>query len=151
MQTSYASGFLYSLKTHQILLLKSQKQDSPDFLWSTLRGESCEGEEVQAAFQRIVSELLDLNLKHKDIHPIYDYSYDSEDKMNYVFYAVVKKPRDFNSLKDGAFSWVAFSEVSKLPFVPHSKQDVIVGERVISAKWRADEAKREELFPETAL
>ncbi len=104
-----------------------------------------------SAFQRIVSELLELNLKTKDIHPIYDYSYDAEDKTNYVFYAVVKKPQNFSSLKNGAFSWVAFSEVSKLPFVPHSKQDVIVGERVISAKWRADEAKREELYPETTL
>lgn len=152
MQTSfYASGFLYSLKTHKILLLKSQKQDSPDFLWTTIRGESSEGEEVQETFQRIIGESLDLNLKTKDIHPIYDYSYDSEDKINYVFYAVVKKPQDFSRFKNGAFSWVAFSEVSKLPFAPHFKQDVIVGERVINAKWRADEAKREELFPETTI
>lgn len=132
-------------------MLKSQKQDSPDFLWSTIRGESSGEEDAPAAFQRIVSELLDLNLKTKDIHPIYDYSYDSEDKINYVFYAVVKKAQDFSRFKNGAFSWVAFNEVSKLPFAPHFKQDVIVGERVINAKWRSDEAKREELFPETVL
>lgn len=147
MKTSfYASGFLYSPKSHKILLLKSQKQDSPDFLWSTLKGESNGGEEVSAAFQRIINELLELNLKLKDIYPVYDYPYDTEEKINYVFYGEVKSAKVLKSLSAGAFSWVAFSEVSKLPFVAHSKQDVIVGERVISAKWRVDEAKREELL-----
>lgn len=143
MQTSfYASGFLYSLKTHQILLLKSQSKDSTDFLWSTLGGESGEGEETQAAFQRIISELLDLNLKTKDIYPVYDYFHDEKDKNNYVFYAEVKKTQEFDSLKDADLSWIAFGETSKLLFTPHSKQDVIVGERVINAKWRDDEARR---------
>ncbi len=143
VQTSfYASGFLYSLKTHQILLVQSQQKDSPDFLWSTLGGESSEGEEAQVAFQRIINELLDLNLKTKDIYPVYDYFHDVRDKINYVFYAEVNNPREFNRLKKGTFSWVAFNETSKLPFTAHSKQDVIVGERVINAQWRADEAKK---------
>jgi len=152
VQTSfYASGFLYSLKTHQILLLKPQQTGSPDSLWSTLGGESSEGEEAEAAFQRIVNELLDLNLKIKDIYPIYDYSYDTEDKINYVFYGEVKSAKDFSSLNEGAFSWVAFNETSKLQFTAHAKQDVIVGERVISAKWRDDEAKKLDLLSETTL
>lgn len=139
MQTSfYASGFLYSLRTHQILLLKS-----PDLLWTTIGGEVSEGEETQIAFQRIVNELLDLNLKTKDIYPIYDYSLDDQDKNNYVFYAEVKKPQEFNCLEEGTFSWVGFDEISKFVFTPRTKQDVIVGERVINAKSREDEAKRE--------
>jgi len=138
----YASGFLYSLKTHQILLLKSQQKDSTDFLWSTLGGESSEGEEAQIAFQRIINELLDLNLKTKNIYPVYDYFYDTEDKINYVFYGEVKSSRDFSRLKEGTFSWVAFNETSKLPFDAHSKQDVLIGERVINAKLREDEAKK---------
>ena len=143
VQTSfYASGFLYSLKTHRILLLKSQQNNHADFLWSTLGGESSEGEEAQVAFQRIVSELLDLDLKTKDIHPIYDYFHDARDKINYVFYAEVKNPQEFDSLEEGTYSWVAFNETPKLPFTSHSKQDVIVGERVINAKWREDEANR---------
>lgn len=143
MQTSfYASGFLYELKTHQIFLLKSQQKDDSDFLWSTIGGESSEGEETAVAFQRIISELLDLNIKTKDIHPVYDYFHDGQDKINFVFYAEVKNLKRFNSLKDDTFSWVAFHEVSKLPFAPHSKQDVIVGERVINAKWRDDEARK---------
>lgn len=143
MQTTfYVSGFLYSLKTHQILLLKSQQKDSTDFLWSTFGGEGNVGEGAQAVFQRVVSESLNIDLKTKDIHPIYDYFQESRDKINYVFYAEVKGAKDFDSCKGDAFSWISFNETSKLPFNARSKQDVIVGERVISAKWRADEAKK---------
>lgn len=148
MQTSfYASGFLYSLKTRQILLLKFQKEDSADFLWSTIGGEGGEKEEPQAAFQRIMNKLLGLNLKQKDIYPIYDYFHDTKDKISYVFYAQVKSVKKFNQFKEGTLSWVTFHEISKLSFTPHSKQDVIVGERVIRAKRCDDEAKREMAIP----
>lgn len=142
MQTSfYASGFLFSQKTHQILLLKSQKKDSEDFLWSTLGGEGTEGEEAQATFQRIINKLLGLNLKGKDIYPIYDYFHETLDKVNYVFYAQVKNLPKLDHFKGNALSWVSFGEISKFLFPAHTKQDVIVGERVINAKWREDEAR----------
>lgn len=137
VQTSfYASGFLYSLKTHQILLLCSEQT------WSMLGGESNEGEEAEATFARIVNKLLNISLKEKNIHPVYDYFHDEKDKINYVFYAEVKKPQEFDCLEKDAYCWVAFKETPKLPFAAHSKQDVIVGERVINAKWREDEAKK---------
>ena len=132
LKSFYASGFLYSLKTHQILLLQS------DSSWSTLGGESKEGEEAQTTFQRIINELLNVNLKIKHIHPIYDYSHDTLDKVNYVFYAEVKSPQKFSSFKENTYSWVNFSETPKLLFSDHSKQDVIVGERVINLKMRLD-------------
>lgn len=131
----YASGFLYSLKTHQILLLESQKKDDIASLWSTIGGESKEGEDGPEAFRRIVQRLLNINLKIKNIYPVYDYFHDSLDKINYVFYAEVKSPKIFNSLKNN-FSWVSFTETLKLLFSAHTKQDVIVGERVINLKWR---------------
>lgn len=138
----YASGFLYSPKLHQILLLKSPKKDSTDFIWSTLGGEGSKGEDFSAAFQRIIGRLLNLSLKPKDIYPVYDYFHDLQGKVNYVFYAQVRSSREFNILPEGSFEWVAFHEISKLLFTSHSKQDVIVGERVINAKWRDDEAKK---------
>lgn len=103
------------------------------------------------AFQRIVNELLDLNLKPKDIYPVYDYFHNEKDKPNFVFYAEVKNFQEPEPSERNAFSWVAFSETGKLPFAPHSKQDVIVGERVIHAKWRDDEAKKFPSLPETAV
>lgn len=140
MQSSFhVSGFLYSLKTRQIFLIQSDES------WSILEGEGRGGEETQAAFARIVNELLNLDLKAKNIHPIYDYIRDGLDKTNYVFYAEVRKTQNFEMLKEGTYCWVSFKETPKLLFTAHSKQDVIVGERVIRAKWRNDEARREEL------
>lgn len=127
-------------------MLKFQQKDSTDFLWSTLGGDREKGEEAQAAFQRIINELLNLNIKAKNIYPVYDYFHDAWNKDNYVFYAQVKSPREFRNLKEGTFSWVSFDEISKLLFTPHSKQDVIVGERVINAKWRENEANGENIL-----
>lgn len=140
MQTPfYASGFLYDLKTHQILLLQLGPKDDISSVWSTLGGESKIGEEAQATFQRIVYKLLKVNLVKKQIYPVYDYFHDAHNKINYVFYAEVKNPKVFNSFKEKTFSWVAFGEIVKLLFSAHTKQDVIVGERVINAKWREDQ------------
>lgn len=150
MQTSfYASGFLYSRKTHQILLLTPQP-DNTEALWSTFGGESSEGEEAETTFRRIINKLFNLDLKTKDIYPIYDYFHDKEEKINFVFYAEVKNPKLLDNFKEETCSWVDFHEVSKLPFTLHSKQDIIVGERVISAKWRDNEAKKLESFSEAA-
>ncbi|MBI2018733.1 NUDIX hydrolase [Candidatus Daviesbacteria bacterium] len=132
----YASGFLYSLKTHQILLLQSKQKDNTVPLWSMLGGESKEGEDAEDTFQRIVHKLLKVNLKMKHIYPVYDYFHDTQDKINYVFYAEVKSPQKFIPRKESAFSWVSFSEIAKLRFSAHTKQDVIVGERVINLKRR---------------
>lgn len=134
MQTSfYASGFLYSLKTRQILLLQSQQKD--DLVWSTIGGEGIEGEEALEAFRRIVQRILNIDLKTKNIYPVYDYFHEPLNKINYVFYAEIKSPKVFNSLKKD-FSWVSFSETLKMLFSAQTKQDVIVGERVINLKWR---------------
>lgn len=132
----YASGFLYNLKSQQILLLQPQQIEEITSLWSMLGGESKEGEEAPITFQRIVNEVLSVKLEVEDIHPIYDYFHDSLDKMNYVFYAEVKAPLSVDSFKDSNLSWVSFIDAPKLPFSPHTKQDVIVGERVINLKRR---------------
>ncbi len=143
VQTSfYASGFLYSLKTHQILLLQSKQEKDMSFLWSTLGGESMAGEDARLAFQRIINKLLNINLKAKDIYPVYDYFHSTRNKPNYVFYAEVKGIAIFNSLKKTNLSWFTFGETVKLLFTSQTKQDIVVGQRVISAKWRDDEAKK---------
>ena len=111
-------------------------------LWSTMGGESINGEEAQIAFQRIVNKLLNINLKPKDIYPVYDYFHNTRNKVSYVFYAEVGKTRIFNASKRGTLSWFTFHETLKLPFTSQTKQDIVVGERVINAKWRDDEAKK---------
>ncbi len=141
MQTSfYVSGFLYSPKTNQILLVQS-KSGTNQSLWSTIGGEGKGKEEAAAAFQRITNLLLNINLRPKDIYPIYDYFHNVRNKPNYVFYAEVKSTKKFNDLDIGTPAWITFGEVSKLPFTAQTKQDIIVGERVIKAKLRDIEAQ----------
>ena len=110
--------------------------------WSTLGGDSIEGEEAQLTFQRIINKILNLNINVKHIYPIYDYFHNARNRANYVFYAEVRKTRNFNASKKGIFSWFTFKETLKLPFTTQIKQDIVVGERVINAKWRDDEAKK---------
>lgn len=112
------------------------KQESNLNSWSILGGESKLGEDAQAAFQRIVYKLLKLELKTKNIYPVYDYFHDALDKINYVFYAEVKSSTVFNPGKDNTLSWVNFSDALKFLFSTHTKQDILVGERVINLKWR---------------
>lgn len=144
-QSFYTSGFLYSLKTHQILLHRLEQEDNNHPSWSLLGGEGVEGEDTQIAFQRIMQELLNLNLKPKDIYPIYDYYHEVHDKVNYVFYAEVKNPQEFECQHNGVYSWVAFNEVPKLLFTTHTEQDVIVGERVINLMLRLSQESQVEL------
>ena len=129
----YASGFLYNLKTHQILLLQPVQDSLPN--WSMIKTESKEGEEAPTTFKRMILEALNLNLQPKNIFPIYDYVEDS-DKENFVFYAEVKKNPPLNYLAKTTLSWVKFSDTLKLLFTARTKQDLIVGERVINANWR---------------
>lgn len=134
VQTSfYASGFLYSLKTQQILLFKPSDLIST---WSIMGGENKKGEEAVVTFQRIVMELLNLNLEMKHIYPVYDYFSDIFKKTNFVFYGEVRKIPDLICLKKDTFSWLAFNETLKLLFSQNSKQDVTVGQRVINLKQR---------------
>lgn len=151
VQTSfYASGFLYSLKTHQILLFQSkQKKDIPA-LWSTMGGDSIAGEKALITFQRIINKLLSIKLKVKNIYPVYDYFHNTHNKPNHVFYAEVGNTKGFNDSKKGHLSWFTFSETIKLLLTPQTKQDIVVGERVINAKWRENEAKQS-LQPSTQL
>lgn len=107
-----------------------------------LGGESKNGEEAQTAFQRIINNLLNINLKVKNINPVYDYFSNIRNKLHYVFYVEVRSNKSFNGLKKKGLSWFTFNEALKLPVTAQTKQDIVVGERVINAKWRDNEAKK---------
>lgn len=147
MQTSfYTSGFLYNLKTNRIFLLES-KQSDDESVWSMFGGEAAEGEEASDAFQRIINKQLNLNLKAKSVRPVYDYFHNTRNKPHFVFYAEVGNSRNFRNVKNGTPTWFTFGEALKLPITTQTKQDIVVGQRVIEAKWRDDEAKRNPLAP----
>ena len=120
-------------------MLSSDQIDKNSTLWSTLGGESQEGEDGLKTFKRVVMEILNVELKTKNIYPIYDYFHDTMEKINYVFYAEVKNlPKTTKTKKD--LTWVNFADTAKFNFSLHTKQDLIVGERVINLKWRESQA-----------
>lgn len=117
-----------------------QQKDDIISHWSTMGGESREGEDAQVTFLRVIHELLNIDLKIKQIYPVYDYFHSILEKMNFVFYAEVNKILEFRPSKGNIPSWVTFDQTLKLLIPAHTKQDVVVGERVIRLKERQDQA-----------
>lgn len=146
-KTFYASGFLYHLKTQQILLQQSSLNANPSPTWSMFEGISLDGEDAQTAFQRIMHERVNIHLVAKCLFPVYDYFYNSLNKVHYVFYAEVQKLYTFPSLHTDVFSWFTFKQTTKLDLADQAKQDIIVSERVIKAHARSIELS---ILPSTA-
>lgn len=135
----YASGFLYHLRTQQILLHQPNLNNNSLSLWTMLGGAGREGEEAQEVFKRIIYQLLNLRLDEKCIYPVYDYFYGAMEITHYVFYAKVNKIYDFSLLDKGTLSWFTFKQTTKLPFSEQTKQNIIVSQRVIQAQARSSE------------
>lgn len=143
----YASGFLFHLRTQQILLHQPNIDKNSSSAWNMLGGEG-KGEDVCKAFQEIILKLLDVKLPTKNIFPVYDYFYNKVNKNHHIFYAEVKKLHSFPESRKGAFSWFTFKQATKLSFDSQTKQDIMVAERVIKAQARDKEALNTPLVTE---
>lgn len=131
----YASGFFYHTETAQILL--QQKQTSGDkTVWSLLGGMNKTKETVPLALKRVIQSLLKVKLDHRTFQPIYDYFSKQTGKTHFVSFVPVKKVKDFPGNKQVVFKWFSRKELLKLPLEPQSKQDLIIGMRVIDAQVR---------------
>ncbi len=138
----YASGFLYRPKSQQILLQQVAKDPSTatSSPWSIFGGINRKEEKTEIAFQRIIYDLLKVKLATKSIYAIYDYFHSGYKKFHYVFYGEVSETQNIHAPKGIIFSWFTFKQIIKLPFTEATKQDIIVGQRVIQAKLREGEA-----------
>ena len=134
----YASGFLYHLRTQQILLHQPNLNSNSSSVWTMPGGTGREGEDAQKAFQRIIYRLLNLQLNEKCIHPVYDYFNNTLDTIHYVFYAQVKTMNNLLMPDKDTLLWFTFKQITKLPLSEQTKQDIIVSQRVIQAQARSD-------------
>ena len=134
----YASGFLYHLRTQQILLHQPNLNNNSPSIWTMPRGAGIGEEDPQKSFQRIIYQLLGLDLSEKYIHPVYDYFNNTLNTIHYVFYAKVKTMKNLSLPDNGTLSWFSFKQITKLPFSEQAKQDIIVSQRVIQAQARSD-------------
>lgn len=142
-----ASGFFYHLPTQQILL-RQRKSSTP--FWSLFGIKSQKAENPIDAFQRLVSKELRIKIKTKEIYPIYDYF---DRKLNndcFLFYALIKnRKKKIPAKKDCTVEWFTVKQISKLPIDEQTKQDIMVGKRVIDAAARSKEGlKNPKHFPQ---
>jgi hypothetical protein len=131
----YASGFLYHPKTQQILLQQPVTADGTAE-WSLFEGEALGDETAADTFKRTIQKHLNLDIKAKNIFPIYSYFHDGKGKNNFLHYAIVKKLEKFPDDTKTLFAWFSFKQVQKLHISSQIKQDIIVGQRVIDSAIR---------------
>ena len=134
----YVSGFLYHLRTQQILLHQPNLGNNSPSIWAMPGGAGIGEEDPQKSFQRVIYQLLNLRLDEKCIYPVYDYFNDALNTIHYVFYAKVKTTKNLSLPDNGVLSWFSFKQITKLPFSEQAKQDIIVSQRVIQAQARSD-------------
>jgi ADP-ribose pyrophosphatase YjhB (NUDIX family) len=131
----YASGFLYHPKSQQILLQQPNTADS-ETGWSLFGGEGLNKETAEETFKRVLYLHLRLEIKPKNIFPIYSYFHTDKGKNNYLHYAIVRKLEIFPNTKKTLFSWFTFKQIQKMHISDQIKQDIIVGQRVIDSAVR---------------
>lgn len=131
----YASGFLYHAKTDQILLQQLPTSDSSPVwsLFSTTEPKQAAPEKIFAA---LIKKVLKIPLDPKKIHEVYTYATKKGDGDCAILYAEITKMQEFKPVKGTRFAWFSRKQITKLPLSSQSKQDVIVGTRVIDASVR---------------
>ena len=134
----HVSGFLYHLRTQQVLLHQPNLNNNSPSIWTMPRGAGIGEEDPQKSFQRIIYQLLGLHLSEKYIHPVYDYFNNTLNTIHYVFYAQVKTMNNLLMPDKDTLFWFTFKQTTKLPLSEQTKQDIIVSQRVIQAQARSD-------------
>lgn len=135
-KTFYTSGFLFHIESQQILLRQPlQIADSSSSLWSLFGGISAKEDDASVTFQNIIYKALGVKLAKKCIYPVYSYFHNVHNKMYHVYYGQVKKTKNF-VFQGETLSWFTFKQTLKLRFSEETRQDIMVGQRVIDAAQR---------------
>lgn len=135
----YASGFIYYPSTQQILL---QQHKSLVSKWSLFEEKNQKDEEPTDTFIRGSFKQLKIKITAKAIYAIYDYFNTELNGHYHMFYAKVKNKKEIHEKQDYNIEWFTFQQISKLPLHEQTKQDIMVGKRVIDAALRNKEEKK---------
>lgn len=138
----YASGFLFHLSTQQILLQQFNLGSQNVPTWSLFNGIYLREETPVSAFQRIINSQLHIKIKASSIFPVYAYLQQDIHVNNAIFYAEVSNIETFASTKKATFAWFPFKQIAKLALSLQTRQDIIVGQRVINAHIRISLGER---------
>lgn len=130
----YVGGFLYHPLSDQILLQQSSVPTQSLTSWLLFGGLYLEEEDPETIFRKIVAQLLDI--KVKEVYPIYSYFNENTERDQFIGYAEVNKLYEFEPKNGFSFSWFSFKDVLKLEASKQVKHDIVVGQRVIAAARR---------------
>lgn len=138
----HASGFFYHLPTQQILL-QQRKSSAP--LWSLFGGKNRKVEDPIDTFHRITSKELKIKITSKEIYPIYDYFDKKLNNNCFLFYALISnKEKKIPARKGYIMEWFTIKQISKLSIDEQTKQDIMIGKRVIDAAARTKEGVKKD-------
>ena len=127
----YASGFLYRPQSQQILLQQLNESVSQ---WSLFGGKSGKFSDPPSVIKYIVEDQIGIKLNVNKIKAVYDYFHEELKEDYYILYAEVGESTKKFKLKNcHSVAWFTFKQLHKLPLTAQTKQDIIVGERVINA------------------
>lgn len=131
----YASGFLYHPKSEQILLQQTNSAgQSPS--WSLFGEKEIKNKTGQEAFRDIFLAKLGIKLKLENINSVYTYSINEKGANYNIYYAKVKRlHKSLNSGK-AKFAWFNFKQIQKLNLSEQTRQDILIGQRVINSSIR---------------
>lgn len=134
----YASGFLYHPPTQQILLHQS---DEDNVTLSTFGDKNKSSEKASDVFRRVILKSLGLEISEKNVLEVYDYFRNDLNLHCFVFFANARKATlDFELNGVDTVGWFPLKQISKLKLEDRVRQDIIVGQRVISYLERQKEA-----------
>lgn len=128
----YVSGFLFHPFTEQILLQQAPESSR----WSLLGGESPDEKAGEKVFKKVISSLLKVKLDLQSIIEVYTYFHKDLKKNHSIFYGRIEETKEFKPSKGTTFTWFSRRQIVKLPLDEQTKQDIIVGQRVIDAYER---------------
>ena len=128
----YASGFLYHLKTEQILLHQAHPNGTPS-PWCMFSHLGTSGQNAQDTFALALSECMDVQLANDHIYPVYNYYSEDFGKDHYIFYAQVPRITPLLVRDNNTASWFTFKQITKILLSDQTKHDIMISERVIRA------------------
>ena len=91
------------------------------------------GEET---FKELFFEAINLKIKLANIKVIYSYFSKELNMDDNVYYAEVSKLYKTSVSKNTIFSWFTFKQIQKLNISEQTKQNIIIGQRVIDSSIR---------------
>ncbi len=131
----YASGFIYHPKSQQILL-QQHVSASNNPVWMLVGKKQDKDVSGEETFKELFFEAINLKIKLTNINIIYSYFSKELNMENNVYYAEVSKLYKTSSSKDIIYSWFTLKKIQKINVSEQTKQDIIIGQRVIDSSVR---------------